>query len=87
MEDRKAEVEKLRLAVYASFLSSFCQGLELISRASDDESWDIDLGKCLQIWRAGCIIQSNYIADMLQPERHLGLWQLSLRTCFFLLQI
>ncbi|KAJ5183993.1 6-phosphogluconate dehydrogenase decarboxylating [Penicillium capsulatum] len=65
--DRKAEVEKLRLAVYSSFLSSFCQGLELISRASDDESWDIDLGKCLQIWRAGCIIQSDYIADMLQP--------------------
>lgn len=65
--DRKAEVEKLRLAVYSAFLSSFCQGLELISRASDDESWDIDLGKCLQIWRAGCIIQSDYIADMLQP--------------------
>ncbi|KAJ5923351.1 6-phosphogluconate dehydrogenase decarboxylating [Penicillium verhagenii] len=60
-------IEKLRKAVYSSFLSSFCQGLELISRASDDEGWNIDLGNCIQIWRAGCIIQSDYIADLLQP--------------------
>ncbi|KAJ5537380.1 hypothetical protein N7513_010566 [Penicillium frequentans] len=60
-------LEKLRKAVYCSFLSSFCQGLELISRASEDEGWNIDLGKCIQIWRAGCIIKSDYIADMLQP--------------------
>ncbi|KAJ5646865.1 hypothetical protein N7490_003237 [Penicillium lividum] len=63
----EAIIEKLRLAVYSSFLSSFCQGLELISRASDDEGWNIDLGSCLQIWRAGCIIKSDYIADLLQP--------------------
>jgi len=64
---KEAMVEKLRKAVYSAFLSSFCQGLELISRASEDEGWNIDLGKCIQIWRAGCIIQSEYIADMLQP--------------------
>lgn len=63
----EALLEKLRKAVYCAFLSSFCQGLELISRASEDEGWDIDLGKCIQIWRAGCIIKSDYIADMLQP--------------------
>lgn len=60
-------LEKLRRAVYASFLCSFCQGLELIARASADERWGVDLGKCIQIWRAGCIIQSEAIADMLQP--------------------
>jgi 6-phosphogluconate dehydrogenase len=60
-------IEDLRKAVYCSFLASFCQGLELISRASIDEGWDVDLGDCLQIWRAGCIIQSDYIADLLQP--------------------
>lgn len=67
VKDRKAFVEHLRQAIYCSFLSSFCQGLELIARASEDEGWDIDLGKCLQIWRAGCIIQSEGIADLLQP--------------------
>ncbi|KAG4221435.1 hypothetical protein PC116_g30089 [Phytophthora cactorum] len=42
-------------------------GLELIARASKDEGWVVNLGKCIQIWRAGCIIQEDYIADMLEP--------------------
>lgn len=67
VKDKKDFLEKLRRAVYASFLSSYCQGLELIARASADEGWGVDLGKCMQIWRAGCIIQSEAIADMLQP--------------------
>ncbi|OKL61467.1 6-phosphogluconate dehydrogenase, decarboxylating [Talaromyces atroroseus] len=67
VKDKKAFLETLRRAVYASFLSSYCQGLELIARASADEGWGVDLGKCIQIWRAGCIIQSEAIADMLQP--------------------
>ncbi|KAJ5669735.1 6-phosphogluconate dehydrogenase decarboxylating [Penicillium macrosclerotiorum] len=65
--DYKSVIEKLRRAVYCAFLSSFCQGLELIARASEDEGWDINMASCLQIWRAGCIIQSDYIADLLQP--------------------
>lgn len=67
MKTFEAFKEHLRRAVYGSFLASFCQGLELIARASEDEGWDIDLGKCLQIWRAGCIIRSEGIADILQP--------------------
>ncbi|KKY20263.1 putative 6-phosphogluconate decarboxylating [Diplodia seriata] len=67
VQDKDVLIETLRKAVYASFLASFCQGLELIARASKDEGWDINLGKCIQIWRAGCIIQEDYIADMLEP--------------------
>lgn len=67
VKDKDAFIETLRRAVYASYLASFCQGLELIARASHDEGWGINLGKCIQIWRAGCIIQSEYIADMIQP--------------------
>jgi len=65
--DREAFIDKLRKAVYVSFLCSFCQGLELIARASKDEGWNVNLGFCIQIWRAGCIIQEEYIADMLEP--------------------
>ncbi|KAK4241595.1 6-phosphogluconate dehydrogenase [Achaetomium macrosporum] len=67
VKDKQGLVETLRKAVYAAFLCSFCQGLELIARASRDEGWDINLGKCIQIWRAGCIIQQDYISDMLEP--------------------
>ncbi|KAI9369064.1 6-phosphogluconate dehydrogenase [Aspergillus egyptiacus] len=67
MKNFEAFKEHLRRAVYGTFLASFCQGLELIARASEDEGWEVDLGKCLQIWRAGCIIRSEGIADILQP--------------------
>jgi 6-phosphogluconate dehydrogenase len=67
VKDKKSFLETLRCAVYASYLVSFCQGLELIARASLDENWGIDLADCIQIWRAGCIIQEEYIADMFEP--------------------
>lgn len=68
--DEKARtefVEDLRLAVYCATLASFSQGLNLIARASADEGWNVSLAECIQIWREGCIIRSEYIADVLQP--------------------
>jgi 6-phosphogluconate dehydrogenase len=73
-------IEDLRQAVYCAFLVSFVQGMNLIARASRDEKWNIKLSECIQIWRAGCIIQSDYIADLLQPiyEKDEGLMNLLL---------
>lgn len=59
--------ESLRRAVYCAFLAPYCQGLELIGRASIDEDWNISLSECIRIWRAGCIIQSGFIADLYEP--------------------
>ncbi|KAI8969467.1 6-phosphogluconate dehydrogenase decarboxylating [Trametes punicea] len=60
-------IEDLRLAAYCGCLASFAQGMNLIARASEDEGWGVNLAKCIQIWREGCIIRSEYIADLLQP--------------------
>lgn len=67
VKDREAFIENLRHAVYLSFLCAFCQGLELIARASKDEDWNVDLATVIKVWRAGCIIQEDHIADVLQP--------------------
>lgn len=67
VKDKDAFIETLRKALYCAVLASFCQGLELIARASKDEGWNVDLATCIKIWRSGCIIQSEYIADMLEP--------------------
>ncbi|EEP79994.1 hypothetical protein UREG_04836 [Uncinocarpus reesii 1704] len=67
LKDEQAFVEDLRRAVYVSFLCTFCQGLELIARGSRDEKWNVNLGDCMKIWRAGCIIQTEYISDLLMP--------------------
>ncbi|KAI9069003.1 6-phosphogluconate dehydrogenase C-terminal domain-like protein [Trametes sanguinea] len=59
-------IEDLRLAAYCACLASFAQGMNLIARASSDEGWGVNLAECIQIWREGCIIRSEYIADLLQ---------------------
>ncbi|KAJ5963174.1 hypothetical protein N7481_013479 [Penicillium waksmanii] len=66
-KEKESLVDDLHDALYCTFLSSFCQGLELIKKASDDENWEIDLAQCLRIWRGGCIIRSEGIADLLEP--------------------
>ncbi|KAH7929979.1 6-phosphogluconate dehydrogenase, decarboxylating [Leucogyrophana mollusca] len=58
--------EDLRLATYGAFLASYVQGLNLILKASTDEQWGVRLSECIRIWRAGCIIRSTAIADLLQ---------------------
>lgn len=64
--DRSSSLELLRDATYASFLMAFCQGLHLINAASKDFDWDIQFASLLQLWRGGCIIQSDYIVDLLE---------------------
>lgn len=67
IKKEQLSIETIHKAVYCSILAAFCQGLELIARASQDEGWDVDLAKCIKVWRGGCIIQSEHIADMLEP--------------------
>ncbi|KAL8837508.1 MAG: hypothetical protein Q9170_002501 [Blastenia crenularia] len=64
-EDKKAILEGLRKAVYAAFLSSFVEGLNIIDQADRENRWSIDYAATIQIWRNGCIIKSDYITDML----------------------
>lgn len=65
--DVKASIEDLRLAVYTASLASFVQGISVIDRANRQHGWDINYSNVLQIWRAGCIIRADYIADVLSP--------------------
>lgn len=64
--DRSAFLEHLRLATYVACLASFVQGLNVVDAADREEKWGVDFGTVVQVWRAGCIIQADYIADMLE---------------------
>lgn len=55
----------LRDATYASFLLCFVQGMHLIAAADDEHGWGLDYSDIMQLWRGGCIIQSDAIVDML----------------------
>ena len=60
-------IEDLRGAVYVSFLASFAQGCNLIATTSHAKKWHIKMSEIIRIWRAGCIVRSDYISDLLQP--------------------
>lgn len=61
-------LEDLRKAVYAAVLACFIQGLDLLARTDERQGWGIDFEQVVRIWRAGCIIKSDYITDVF--ERH-----------------
>ncbi|KAI9821061.1 MAG: hypothetical protein M1827_003794 [Pycnora praestabilis] len=58
-------LEDLRQAVYATCLAAYVQGMIIIDEADKENKWSINFSNVIQIWRAGCIIQADYIADML----------------------
>lgn len=60
-------IEDLRQAVYCGFLAAYIQGVNLLARANKEEGWGVHLSEVIRIWRNGCIIRSDYIADLLQP--------------------
>lgn len=69
--DEKEEQDMMKTveqAVYGCVMGGFVQGLAIITKASADQEWGISLANCMKIWRAGCIIQSDAICDLLLPK-------------------
>ncbi|KAG4029488.1 hypothetical protein MFRU_015g00320 [Monilinia fructicola] len=58
-------VEDLRRAIYTTCLAAYVQGMSIISKANSQNKWNIDFANIVQIWRAGCIIQSSHISSIL----------------------
>ncbi|EMD95648.1 hypothetical protein COCHEDRAFT_1126580 [Bipolaris maydis C5] len=63
VSDKQAFIEDLRQATYAACLASYIQGINVIATADRAHEWEIDYSQVWQIWRAGCIIQADYISD------------------------
>lgn len=55
--------EDLEDALYLSIVTAYAQGLDLLTVASDEYDYDLDLQDVAQIWKDGCIIRS----DLLDP--------------------
>ncbi|KAF1979000.1 6-phosphogluconate dehydrogenase-like protein [Bimuria novae-zelandiae CBS 107.79] len=61
--DKDSFIEDLRKATYVACLASFIQGMDTIAAADRAHEWNINYAEVWQIWRAGCIIQADYISD------------------------
>ena len=64
--DKAKVVEEIRTATYTAFLTSFIQGLILLEKADEETRWDMSFANIINVWRAGCIIRSEHISDLLE---------------------
>ncbi len=62
--------ETLEQAVLAARIIGHSQGFDLLAGASKEFGWNIDMSRCAEIWREGCIIRSALLNDIAEAFRH-----------------
>lgn len=56
-------------ALYASKITSYAQGLNLLSMASQEYGWNLALANIVPVWRAGCVIRAALLNDITNAYR------------------
>ena len=62
--DKKAFIEDLKQALYASKIVSYAQGYQLMRAAATEYSWHLNNGGIALMWRGGCIIRSVFLGKI-----------------------
>lgn len=62
--DKAAFKENVREGLYTAKIAAYAQGFDLLSHASKEYGWDLDYGRIAAIFRAGCIIQAQFLDDI-----------------------
>jgi 6-phosphogluconate dehydrogenase len=62
--DRKAFVDAIRDALYASKITSYTQGYMLMRAAAKEYGWNLNYGGIALMWRGGCIIRSRFLGKI-----------------------
>jgi 6-phosphogluconate dehydrogenase len=63
--DRKQFVDAVEQALYASKITSYAQGIALMTIASTEYKYGLRPGEIAKIWRAGCIIRATLLAEIM----------------------
>src|SRR5690554_3153071 len=74
VKDKKAFVEKVRKALYASKIIAYAQGFNLMNRASKEFDWNLNFESIAKIFREGCIIRAkflNLISEAYKKDKNL----------------
>lgn len=67
--EKKNLIAAAEQALYASKVTAYAQGLNLLKLASQEYSWDIDLSQVAAVWRAGCIIRAELLSEIRNAYR------------------
>ncbi len=68
--DKSSALTALHDALFASFITSFAQGMNLIAAASRYYDWKIDLKEVARIWKGGCIIRAGLLNQIMEAYRN-----------------
>ena len=63
-ETKKAFIEDIRKALYASKIVSYAQGYMLMRSAAKEYGWNLNYGGIALMWRGGCIIRSAFLGKI-----------------------
>lgn len=81
--DKKAFINDLRLALYASKIVSYAQGYALMRAAAEEYHWNLNYGGIALMWRGGCIIRSVFLGKIKEAfDKNPGLKNLILDPYF-----
>jgi 6-phosphogluconate dehydrogenase len=62
--DREGLLADLELALFAGKIAAYAQGFAVMNAASREFGWDVPLPTVAKIWRAGCIIRSQFLGTL-----------------------
>ncbi|HEX3046229.1 MAG TPA: decarboxylating NADP(+)-dependent phosphogluconate dehydrogenase [Bacillota bacterium] len=81
--DKKAFIEDIREALYASKIVSYAQGYTLMQAAARTYGWNLNYGGIALMWRGGCIIRSVFLGKIKEAfDKNPGLTNLLLDPFF-----
>lgn len=63
-------VESIRRSLYTAKIVAYAQGFSLYQSASDTYGWDLNFGEIASIFRAGCIIQADFLTKITEAYEH-----------------
>lgn len=62
--NKKAFIEDIKNALFASKLVSYAQGYVLMRAAAEEYKWNLNNGGIALMWRGGCIIRSTFLGKI-----------------------
>src|ERR1035437_1926825 len=81
---KKAFIEDLKSALYASKIVSYAQGYMLMRAAANEYKWTLNYGGIALMWRGGCIIRSRFLGKIKDAyDNHPDLLNLMLDDYFW----
>ena len=64
VSDRKAFLADLENALLAAKIGAYAQGFAVMAAASKEFNWNLPMPVIAKIWRAGCIIRSQFLDEI-----------------------